>query len=76
VASTTTDHMIYDYGDGNEKAKPAEIAITCTGGGTAAYAPTDFDLVYSDDGAIWTVQQHYTSPATWTDALQRTFSVT
>lgn len=71
-----TELVAYDYGNGNEKGVPLQIAVTARGAGLQTQAPTAFDLVYSDDGINWTVQQSYTSPATWAAAEQRLFGVT
>jgi hypothetical protein len=40
-----------------------KFAITCS---NASYAPANFSLEYSDDGAVWIAQQTYTNEA-WTD---------
>jgi hypothetical protein len=71
-----TDIIAYDYGDGNEVAKPAEIAVTARGGGLAAsQSMTNFDLVYSDDGFTWSVQQAGFTASGWTDGQTKTFAV-
>jgi hypothetical protein len=78
-SSTTaglSDLIAYDYGAGNEKSAPAQIAITArVTGGTSNFnqAPTAFDLVYSDDGFTFTTAQSLTTPATWTSLQQRLF---
>lgn len=72
------DLIVYDYGHGNEKAVPAQIAMTARINGVTPdynHAPTAFDLIYSDDGFNFTLQQSFTTPATWTSAEQRLFSV-
>jgi hypothetical protein len=72
----SSDILAYDYGDSNLRAKPVEIAITSRSSGLgSSQSPSNFDLVYSDDGFTWTVQQSYTSTG-WSDLLTRTFAVT
>lgn len=67
--------IAYDFGEGNEKVKPAEITLKASS--IPNRAPTDFDLVYMDGlGGTVNVQQNFTSPATWTGGLTRTFTVT
>lgn len=71
--------LAYDFGIGNEKILPAEIAITARAAGISAnheQSPIDFDLVHSEDGETWTVQEHFTTPADWTSSQVRTFAVT
>lgn len=73
------DVLAYDYGNGNEKAAPAQIALTArgnTGFNEQNQAPTAFDLVYSDDGFTWSLQEAFTTPATWTGTEQRLFALT
>lgn len=72
------DILAYDFGVGNEKSVPAEIAIAARPAGTTIdqdQSPTDFELVYSHDGENWTSQQSYTSPATWASNELRLFGV-
>jgi hypothetical protein len=74
-SSTTRGYLLFDFGEGNEKAKPAQLAIKASG--IPSRAPSDFDLVYIDGlGATPTVQQNFTTPATWTSSEVRTFTVT
>lgn len=42
-------------------------------GGYPAYAPTDFALQYSDDGAAWTTAKSFTATG-WTSGQTRTFT--
>lgn len=72
---TLPDILAYDFDFGNEKSTPAQIKITSRNT-SFAQAPTAFDLVYSDDGQNWTVQQSFTTPATWTAVISRLFGVT
>ena len=70
------DMLVYDYGAGNEKATPAQIAMTARANNVASefnQAPSAFNLVYSDDGINFTTQQSFT-PATWTTASQQLFA--
>lgn len=74
-ASISRGYLGYDFGNGNEKAKPAQIAIKASA--IPSRCPTDFDLWYQDGvGGTITVQQNFTSPATWTSGEVRTFTVT
>lgn len=67
--------LLYDFGEGNESAKPEEVAITASGWGDRS--PTDFDLVYQDGiGSALTVQQNFTTLPTWIGGETRTFAVT
>jgi hypothetical protein len=75
ASASLPDTLAYDYGLGNEIAKPAQIALTARGSGLQSQTPTAFDLVWSDDGSTWTVQQSFTTPATWTSGETRLFTV-
>lgn len=66
---------LYDFLEGNEKAKPAQLMIQASG--ISARCLTDFDLVYCVGiGQSPVVVQNFTSPATWGASEQRTFLVT
>jgi hypothetical protein len=74
-AATSGKYLIYDFGEGNEKAKPAQIAIKASS--IPSRCPTGFDLIYQDGlGGAVTVQQSFTTAATWTSGEVRTFTVT
>lgn len=73
--SIARSYLGYDFGNGNEKAKPAQIAIKASA--IPSRAPTDFDLWYQDGvGGTINIQQNFTSPATWTSGEVRLFTVT
>lgn len=74
--TTLPDVLAYDFDFGNEKSPPAQIKITARSGTNNTQSPTSFDLVYSDDGQNWSVQQSFTSPATWAANEARFFNVT
>lgn len=76
AASGLLDMLVYDYGAGNEKSTPAQVAMTArtnAGGSEFNQAPTAFDLIYSDDGINFTTQQSFTTAA-WTTASQQLFA--
>lgn len=78
VANGGGDILAYDFGVGDEVALPVELMVQARVSGGSANedgAPTDFDLVYSDDGESWTVQQNFTTTADWTSGETRTFLV-
>jgi hypothetical protein len=64
-----------DHLRGSEVIAPVEIRLLAD---AAAFAqmPTDFDLVYSDDGDEWFTQENFVTPATWVASETRTFGVT
>lgn len=74
------DIVVYDYGYGNEKGPPAQLAVTARNDTGAAneydQAPTAFDLVYSDDGHTFTTYESFTTTADWTSTETRLFGVT
>jgi hypothetical protein len=76
--SALPDILAYDFGIGNEKSPPAQLKIRARDATSSNFnqSPVTFDLVYSDDGQNWTVQQSYTSPSTWAASEERLFSVT
>lgn len=75
ATSIARSYLGYDHLEGSEKAKPAQLMIKASGLSTRA--PTDFDLWYQDGvGGTITVQQNFTTPATWTASEVRTFTVT
>jgi hypothetical protein len=67
--------LAYDHLRGTEVAAPVELRLTAD---AAAFAqmPTDFDLVYSEDGELWTTLENFTTPADWIASQTRTFAVT
>lgn len=66
---------LWDFGEGNEKPKPAQIALRASG--IPSRCMTDFDLFYLDAlGQAPTVQQNFTTPATWAGSEVRLFTVT
>jgi hypothetical protein len=74
-SSSSSKYILYDFGEGNEQAKPAQIALKASS--IPSRCPTDFDLVYADGlGGTLTVQQNFTTAATWTSGEVRTFTVT
>lgn len=72
--NTLPDILAYDFGIGSEKVTPAEIKIRARSSTNNVQSPTAFDLVYSDDGQNWTVQESFTSPGTWTASEERLFA--
>lgn len=75
MTTIAKSYLGYDFLESNEKVKPAQIAIKASG--IPSRAPTDFDLWYQDGvGGAITVQQNFTTPATWSGAEVRTFTVT
>lgn len=79
VANGGGDVLAYDFGVGNEKPQPVQLAIRSRqngGSNNHEQAPISFQLVYSDkaEGADWVVVQDLTSPATWTDSEVRVFN--
>lgn len=73
ATSIAKSYLGRDFLEGNEKAKPAQIAIKASG--IPSRAPTDFDLWYQDGvGGAVTIVQNFTTPATWTAGEVRTFT--
>jgi hypothetical protein len=73
--SVLPDVVAYDFGFGAEVVSPVQLKIRARSS-FASQAPTTFDLVYSDDGQTWTVQQSFTTPATWVGSEERLFGIT
>lgn len=75
MLTVTLGYWFYDFGEGNEKAKPAQLMLKATGTDPTRM-PSDFDLIYRDgNGGPITVQQNFTSPAAWSANEERTFTV-
>lgn len=75
AVSIAHSYLGYDFLEGNEKPKPAQIAIKASS--IPSRAPTDFDLWYQDGvGGAITIQQNFTTPATWAAGETRLWTVT
>jgi hypothetical protein len=66
-------YLFYDFGEGNEKAQPAQLAIRASG--IPSRCSTNFDLYYMDGlGQNPTFVENFTTPGTWTGSEVRTFN--
>jgi hypothetical protein len=65
--------LFYDFGEGNEKAQPAQLAVRASG--IPSRCLTSFDLYYMDGlGQNPTFVENFTSPGTWTGSEVRLFN--
>lgn len=70
------DWVAYDFGIGTEVLPPVQIRLQAGGSGDEVQMPTNFDLIYSDDGETWLTQESFVTPGTWAASETRSFAVT
>jgi hypothetical protein len=72
-ASLARSYVAWDFGEGNEIAIPAQIALKASAIPSRCY--TDFDLFYMPgNGQAPVVARNFTTPATWASGEVRTFN--